>query len=64
MTVKDGQLMAQATRQPKFPLFAESDTKFFLKVVDAQVEFFRDEKAAVTYMVLHQGGRVAKAARK
>jgi CubicO group peptidase (beta-lactamase class C family) len=64
MTVEDGQLMTQATRQPKFPLFAESDTKFFLKVVDAQVEFFRDEKGAVTHLVLHQGGRDAKAPRK
>jgi len=32
--------------------------------VDAQVEFFRDEKGAVTHMVLHQGGRDAKAPRK
>jgi CubicO group peptidase (beta-lactamase class C family) len=64
MTLEDGQLMTQATRQPKFPLFAESDTKFFLKVVDAQVEFFRDEKGAVTHIVLHQGGRDAKGQRK
>jgi CubicO group peptidase (beta-lactamase class C family) len=64
MTVEDGQLMTQATRQPKFPLFAVSYTKFFLKVVDAQVEFFRDEKGAVTHLVLHQGGRDAKAPRK
>jgi CubicO group peptidase (beta-lactamase class C family) len=64
MTVEDGQLMTQATRQPKFPLFAESDTKFFLKVVDAQVEFFRDEKGAVTHLVLHQGGRDMKGPRK
>jgi CubicO group peptidase (beta-lactamase class C family) len=64
MTLEGGQLMTQATQQPKFPLFAESDTKFFLKVVDAQVEFFRDEKGAVTHMVLHQGGRDAKAPRK
>jgi CubicO group peptidase (beta-lactamase class C family) len=64
ITLEDGQLMTQATRQPKFPLFAESDTKFFLKVVDAQVEFFRDEKGAVAHMVLHQNGRDAKAPRK
>jgi len=64
MTLEDGQLMTQATRQPKFPLFAESDTKFFLKVVDAQVEFFRDEKGAVTHIVLHQNGRDAKGPRK
>jgi hypothetical protein len=33
-------LFAQATGQEKFEIFAESETKFFLKVVDAQLEFF------------------------
>lgn len=57
MTVEDGQLMTQATGQSKFPLFAESDTKFFLKVVDAQVEFFRDPTThAVTHLTLYQNG--------
>jgi CubicO group peptidase (beta-lactamase class C family) len=56
-TLENGQLMAQATKQPKFPLFAESDTKFFLKVVDAQFEFFKNDKGEVTHLVLHQGGR-------
>lgn len=57
MTLEDGKLMTQATGQPKFQLFAESDTKFFLKVVDAEVEFFTNEKGEVTHLVLHQGGR-------
>jgi CubicO group peptidase (beta-lactamase class C family) len=64
MTVENGQLMTQATGQPKFPLFAESERKFFLKVVDAQVEFFKNEKGEVTYLMLHQGGRDAKAMKK
>ena len=46
------------------PLFAESPAKFFLKVVDAQIEFFRDEKGSVTHLVLHQGGRDMKGLRK
>ena len=37
--------------------------KFFLKVVDAQVEFFTDASGAVTHLVVHQGGRDQKAAR-
>lgn len=57
-------LMTQATGQPKFPLFAESDSKFFLKVVDAEVEFVRNEKGEVTEMVLHQGGQDVKGVRK
>jgi hypothetical protein len=31
ITLENGQLMEQATNQPKFPLFAESPTRFFLK---------------------------------
>jgi CubicO group peptidase (beta-lactamase class C family) len=57
MTVEGDQLMTQATGQPKFPLFAESEKKFFLKVVDAQVEFFQDDKGVVTHLVLHQNGQ-------
>ncbi len=53
----DGQLMTQATGQEAFPLFAESATLFFLKVVDAQLEFQRDASGQVTGAVLHQGGQ-------
>jgi CubicO group peptidase (beta-lactamase class C family) len=60
MTLEDGHLMTQATNQPKFPVFAESETVFFLKVVDAQVEFIKNEKGEVTSLVLHQGGRDMK----
>jgi Domain of unknown function (DUF3471) len=60
ITLEGTQLMAQATGQPKFPLFAESPTKFFLKAVDAQVEFFK-ENSKVTYLVLHQNGHDTKA---
>ena len=63
MTLEDGQLMTQATGQPKFPLFAESETKFFLKVVDAEVEFFKNEKSEVTYLMLYQNGRDIKGAK-
>ncbi|HXB21876.1 MAG TPA: serine hydrolase, partial [Candidatus Solibacter sp.] len=64
MTLEDGHLMTQATNQPKFPLFAESETMFFLRVVDAQVEFFKNDKGQVTHMVLHQGGHDAKGVKK
>jgi CubicO group peptidase (beta-lactamase class C family) len=47
ITLESGQLMEQATGQQNFPLFAESDTKFFLKVVDAQVEFFNNDKGEI-----------------
>jgi len=64
MTLEGGQLMTQATGQGKFPLFAESETKFFLKVVDAEVEFFKNEKGEVTHIILHQGGQDVKGVKK
>jgi CubicO group peptidase (beta-lactamase class C family) len=49
--------MTQATGQAAFEIFAESATKFFLKVVDGQVEFVKDAAGQVTGMVLIQNGR-------
>ncbi len=57
-------LMAQATGQPAFELFAESPTKFFLKVVDAQVEFETDAAGEITGLVLVQGGLRQRAPRR
>lgn len=48
---------AQATGQPFFEIFAESETKFFLKVVDAQLEFYKDESGSISSLTLFQGGR-------
>ena len=64
MTVEGDHLMTQATGQQKLELYAESETKFFLKVVDAQVEFFKNDKGEVTHLVLHQGGRDMKGTKK
>jgi len=50
-------LFAQATAQPRFPIFAESDSTFFLKVVDAQLTFRPDA------LVLHQNGQHTAARR-
>jgi len=49
-------LISQATAQPEVELFPESETRFFLKVVDAQVDFVKDAAGRVTGLVLHQGG--------
>ncbi len=49
--------MTQATNQPKFEVFPESETKFFLRVVDAQLTFVKDAATGkVTHIILHQGG--------
>ncbi|KAA9357139.1 serine hydrolase [Larkinella humicola] len=57
VTRTDTQLFAQATGQDRFELFPESETKFYLKVVPAQVTFVKDDKGQVTQLVLHQNGR-------
>lgn len=64
MTLEGDHLMTQATGQQKLELYAETETLFFLKVVDAQVEFFKNDKGEVTYLVLHQNGRDTKGLKK
>lgn len=63
-TLEDGQLMTQATGQPKFPVFAEKKDFFFLKVVEAQIEFFRNDAGVVERLVLYQGGQKIPALKK
>jgi hypothetical protein len=57
VTREGDKLFAQATDQPRFQLFAESPTEFFLKGIDAQVTFVKDDKGLVTQLILHQGGQ-------
>jgi len=57
ITVENGRLMGQPTGQSKSELFPKSATEFFLKVVDAQVTFVKDEQGKVTQLILHQNGR-------
>ncbi len=64
ITLENDQLQSQASGQGKVPIFAETETKFFLKVVDAQIEFLKDETGAVTHLMLHQGPVEMKAPRK
>ena len=54
---ENGKLFGQATGQNRFELFAETKTKFYLKVVDAQVTFIPNEKGEVEQLILHQNGR-------
>ncbi len=63
ITREDDRLMGEATGQSKVELFPESETKFFLKVVDAQIEFERDASGAVTRLMLYQGGQKMAAKR-
>jgi D-alanyl-D-alanine carboxypeptidase len=62
------QLFAQATGQPKFEIFPLAENRFFLKAVDAEIEFLRTPdgtpQGKVTGLVLHQNGRDLPGKRK
>jgi D-alanyl-D-alanine-carboxypeptidase/D-alanyl-D-alanine-endopeptidase len=56
-------LTVQLTGQPALPLYASAKDHFFLKIVDAQVEFTRDAAGNVAAIVNHQNGHVTAANR-
>ncbi|MEO8366696.1 MAG: serine hydrolase [Pseudoxanthomonas sp.] len=57
VALEGGKLTAQLAGQPAFEIFAESPTKFFLKVVEASLEFTPGD-APASSVTLHQGGQV------
>jgi hypothetical protein len=63
ITIEGNQLFTQITGQHKYPIFPESETRFFLKILDATNEFLKDDKGAVTHIVLRQGPIERRAAR-
>ena len=54
VTRQGDRLFVQLTGQPSFEVFPESGTKYFYRVVDAQITFGRGEDGAVDHLVLHQ----------
>lgn len=57
VTLTGGVLRGQPAGQSALRLWPESETKFFLREVDAQVTFGTDDTGTVTGMTLHQNGR-------
>lgn len=55
MYIEDGNLFVLPTGQSKAQLYPESETKFFLKIVDAQVEFVPDADGSVNKLIFTQG---------
>ena len=56
ISLENGQLVGQMTHQPALPLTPLSANIFTPKVVDAQLEFPKDEQGPASQMVLHQNG--------
>lgn len=63
VTREGSQLFAQATGQGRAEVFAESETRFFFKVVDAAIVFTPGAEGKATALTLHQGGRAMEAKR-
>ncbi|MEO7146176.1 MAG: serine hydrolase [Bryobacteraceae bacterium] len=57
VTSSDDHLYLVPKGQGQTELFGESDTKFFMKLADAEVTFVKNADGKVTGMLLHQNGR-------
>jgi CubicO group peptidase (beta-lactamase class C family) len=55
VTRDQDRFFVQATGQPKYEIFPESDREYFLKVEDVQITFITDDKGRATELILHQG---------
>lgn len=64
ITFEEGSLWGQPSGQEKRQLFAESQTKFFLKSAPIQVTFQKGPKGAVTGLLLDQEGRPQRELKK
>jgi CubicO group peptidase (beta-lactamase class C family) len=65
VTLQGSGLITEATGQHvRIPLYAESETRFFTKMIESEVEFGSDRDGTVTHLTLHQGPVNVKAPRK
>lgn len=55
------QLYVRLTGQDKIALFPETKSKFFMKVIDAQIEFVKDASGKVIKAILYQNGSANEA---
>ena len=57
VTKEGQQLKAQATGQPQFDIFPKTEHEFYLKVVNAQLTFNKNDAGIVESITLFQGGQ-------
>ncbi len=59
ITLENGQLQIEAPQGglPKSPLFADDETNFYLKIINAKIEFTKDEHGNVTGLISHYQGK-------
>ncbi len=57
VTRKGDRLFIRGNDQEDDELFPRSESLFFMKAIDAEVNFVRDDTGKVTRLIFHQGGR-------
>ena len=57
ITREKSKLFLQATNQPRFRIYPSSNNTFFLKVVEANVEFNSNEQGEIVELILNQNGQ-------
>ena len=57
ITTEDNRIYEQATGQQKLEIFPNSEYEYYLKVVNAQISFVKDDTGKITELILHQNGR-------
>ena len=59
ITLENGRLQMEAPEGglPKSPLFAENETNFYLKIINARIEFEKDTSGNITELIAHYNGK-------
>ena len=59
ITLENGTLQMEAPQGglPKSPLFAQDETNFYLKIIDARIEFVKDASGNITELIAHYNGK-------
>jgi 3-oxoadipate enol-lactonase len=63
IALRGGHLVLETPGVPPFPLFAESDGKFFMKVWRVEIEFSKDRTGNITSATIDEDGSSFKASR-
>ncbi len=59
ITLENGTLQMEAPQGglPKSPLFAEDENNFYLKIIDARIEFVKDASGNISELIAHYNGK-------
>jgi CubicO group peptidase (beta-lactamase class C family) len=63
ITAEGGNLFAQLSQQPRFPIFPSAEGEYFWKVVDAKIKFIKNGSGEVEYADFEQNGNKLKVAK-